>query len=158
MSKTNLKSDWDSSGNLVFTANASGSGSMVFNTATPVVLGTVAYPLKAVTNIASASNYTMSVTQLMSGFIRDTCNAAISVTLPTVAQAIAVIPGWQAGTSFTLTYQNPGNSTVTLYTDGSTQWTVLGTNTIAANNTRTYDFIILSNVTGTVVSHGVQVM
>ena len=157
MAKTNLSSAWSTNGELVFSANVvNSSGSMVFNAGTPLVLGTQVYPLRSITNIASAANYTMSGAQLLSGIIRDNCNAAISVTLPTVAQAIALIPGWQAGTSFNLIYQNPGNSTVTLYTDGSTQWTVLGTNTIAASNTRAYVFCITAAATGTVVSEGVN--
>ena len=156
MPKTNLKSDWDANGCLVFTANASGSGSMVFNTATPVVLGTQVFPLRSIANIASAANYTLSAAQCIGGIVRDNCNAAITVTLPTVTQCIALIPGAQVGTSWNLIYQNPGNSTITLATDGSSQWTVLGTNTIAASNTRCYVFVTTAANTGTVISEGVS--
>ena len=154
MPKTNLKSDWDSSGNLVFTANASGSGAMVFNTATPVVLGTLAYPLKSITVKTSAANYQASAAELLSGVISDTCNAAITCFLPSVNNVCNAIAGWQAGTTFDLFYRNPGNSTITLQADNGSQWSTLGTLTIAAANTKTFEFIIATNATGTVVAKG----
>jgi hypothetical protein len=158
MAKTNLSSDWSTNGELVFTANASGSGSMVFNIATPLVLGTLAYPVKAINARNSTANYTMSVTELLGGIINDTTvTNAVSVTLPTVANVVAKIPGWQAGTTFTLFYRNPGDQAITLYTDASTQWTILGTNTIAAANAKSYDFIIATNATGTVLCKGAVV-
>jgi hypothetical protein len=158
MAKTNLSSDWSTNGELIFSANASGSGAMVFNVATPLILGALAYPLKSIDTKTSANNYSLSVTHLLGGVISDTTTGnAISVTLPTVANVCAVIPGWQAGTSFTLFYRNPGDQAITLYTDASSQWTILGTNTIAAANCKQYDFVIATAATGTVICKGSKV-
>jgi hypothetical protein len=158
MAKTNLKSDWSTNGELVFSANASGSGSMVFNVATPLVLGTLAYPVKTISARTSTANYTMNATELLGGIVSDTTvTNAVSVTLPTVANVVAKIPGWQAGTTFTLFYSNPGDQAITLYTDASTQWTLLGTNTIAAANCKQYDFVISSATAGTVICKGAKV-
>jgi hypothetical protein len=119
-----------------------------------IVVGAAVYPSKTVTVLTSASNYTMTAAQLITGIISDTCNAAISVTLPTVANVIALVPGYKVGTTLSLFYRNPGNSTITMYTDASTQWTLLGTNTIAASNAKSYDFVITAANTGTVVCKG----
>lgn len=119
-----------------------------------IVIGAAVYSSKTVTVLTSATNYTMTPAQLITGVISDTCNAAISVTLPTVANVVALVPGWKVGTTLNLFYRNPGNSTITMYTDASTQWTLLGTNTIAAANAKSYDFIITAANTGTVVCKG----
>jgi hypothetical protein len=119
-----------------------------------IVVGAAVYPSKTVTVLTSAANYTMTAAQLITGIISDTCNAAISVTLPTVTNTIALIPGYKVGTTLNLFYRNPGNSTITMYTDANTQWTLLGTNTIAAANAKSYDFVITAANTGTVVCKG----
>jgi hypothetical protein len=153
MAKTNLASNWSTNGELIFTANASGSGSMVMNIGTPLVGGTLAYSLKTVTEKTSAANYTMTAAELLTGVINDTTSTGgISVTLPTVANVVALIPGWQVGTTFELFYRNGGNQTVTVYTAAT--WTMMGTNTVVAANVKAYDFIIASGTTGTVVCKG----
>jgi hypothetical protein len=156
MAKTNLASAWSTNGELVFTANASGSGSMVMNLGTPLVGGTLSYPVKTITELTSAANYTMTAAQLLTGVVNDTTSTGgISVTLPTVANVVALIPGWQVGTTFELFYRNGGNQTVTMYA-GAT-WTMLGTNTILAANAKAYDFVIASGTTGTMVAKGAVV-
>ena len=122
------------------------------------VLGVNVFGSKTITTKTSSANYTMTVAHLLGGIISDTTTGnAVSVTLPTVANVVAAISGWKAGTSFTLFYRNPGDQAITLYTDANTQWTMLGTNTIAAANAKSYDFVIASNVTGTVVCKGSSV-
>jgi trimeric autotransporter adhesin len=136
-------------GTTVAVTNATAT-SMIAN----IVIGAAVYPSKTVTVLTSAGNYTMTAAQLITGIISDTCNASISVTLPTVTNTIALVPGWKVGTTLNLFYRNPGNSTITLYTDANTQWTLLGTNTIAAANAKSYDFVITAANTGTVVCKG----
>ncbi len=110
---------------------------------------------KTITVKNSTANYTLTAAEVLGGIVSDTTvTNAVSVTLPTVANTVAAIPGWKVGTSFTLFYRNPGNQTITLYTDANTQWTLLGTNTIPAANAKSYDFVIATNVTGTVVCKG----
>jgi hypothetical protein len=152
MAKTNLASTWDSNGNLVFTANASGSGSMVFNTATPVVLGTQHYPLKTVTSLTTGTDYTLSAAQILGGIVLDIPTVNCNALLPTVAQCLSLIPGWQVGTSFKLTYRNAPASAqaINVRTDALTQWTEVGNCVISANYAKVFEFVVTAANTGTV--------
>jgi hypothetical protein len=150
MAKTNLKSDWDSSGNLVFTANASGSGSMVFNTNTPTVLGCGPYAYANVTNLTTATNYTMTVAQLLGGYTQDVPTVNCTAVLPTVAQVVAVIPGYLVGTTFNHIYRCvPGSAqAIAIQTDASSQWTAIGNVSVNTNVCKTFEFMITAANTG----------
>ena len=121
----------------------------------PIIQSELSYPLMTVTTLTSNAGYTMTATQLLGGLISDTSGTGgIAAVMPTVADTVALIPGWTAGTSFYLIYRNPGNQTVTLTTDASTQWTMTGTMTIATLNAKLFVCTILTGVTGTVYSVG----
>jgi len=124
-------------------------------TTTPIIQSALSFPLQTPTILTSAAGYTMTATQLLSGLIVDATNTGgIAVPFPTVAATVALIPGWVAGTSFLLWYVNTGNQTVTVATDASTQWTMVGTMTILTTTTRVFLCNILTGVTGNVYSLG----
>jgi len=120
-----------------------------------VVQGMNTFPKLTPTILTSGAGYTMTAAQMLSGLIRDTsATGAIAATLPTVANVVALIGGYVAGTSFYLDYSNPGNQTVTLTVDASAQWTMTGTMTIATTTHRRFLCVINSATTGTVYSLG----
>jgi hypothetical protein len=150
----------------ITTVNATDTNATNTNTGTVKATGVIAntivgvnvFKTRVITVLTSATNYTMTPAQLLGGIISDTtATNAISVTLPTVTNVVAAISGWKVGTSFDLFYRNPGTQAVTLYTDANTQWTIVGTNTIAAANSREYSFVVASNVAGNVVCKGVSI-
>ena len=130
------------------------SGDLTVTDAKAVVQGMNTFPKLAPTILTSGAGYTMTAAQMLSGLIRDTITAATAATLPTVADVVALIGGYVAGTSFYLDYSNPGNNTVTLTVDTSAQWTLTGTMTIATTTHRRFLCVIDSATTGTVYSIG----
>jgi hypothetical protein len=72
----------------------------------------------------------------------------------TVAQVIADIPGGYVGMKWLLRIVNTGAGTLTLATDGSAQWTMTGTMTVAQNTFRDFVCQITGATTGTVTEIG----
>ena len=125
----------------------------------PLYQSGLSLPLITNTVKTSAAGYTLTAAHLLGGMVTDTTSTGpIAVPMPTVAAVVALLPDWVAGTSFQFIYRNPGNQTVTLGTDASTQWTMNGTMTIATLNAKLFVCIIASAVTGTVYSIGTFVM
>lgn len=130
-----------------FTAQDVHSAGLTVGATYPVIGGTIATPKMTLTTLTSGTGYTITAAQLLGGFISDTsATGAIAATLPTVADVVALLPGYVVGTSFRFIYKNPGNQTVTL-TTGAT-WTMVGTMTIATTKYREFVFIIASGTTG----------
>ena len=131
------------------------SAGLTVASAKPVVQGMITFPKLTVTVLTSGAGYNMSAAQLLSGCISDTsATGAIAATLPSVADTVALIPGYVAGTAFYLDMRNPGNQTITLTVDGGGQWTLVGTMTIATVTHKRFLCVINSATTGTIYSVG----
>ena len=123
-------------------------------TAVADVVPALAYRVVSVKTSGAA--YTLTAAEIIGGFISDTTGTgAIAATLPLVTDVVAVTGGI-AGTSFYLTYSNPGNQTVTVTTN--TGWTLVGTMTIATLNVKTFLCVINSTTTATLYSMGTSVV
>jgi len=124
-------------------------------TTTPIFQSSLSFPRMVISVKTSAAGYTLTAAELLGGIVDDTTNTGgIAVVMPTVAAVVAAIPGWQADTSFYFIYRNPGNQTVTLNTDASAQWTMVGTMTIATLNAKLFVCMIDSATAGRVYSIG----
>lgn len=125
-------------------------GKLTVASAEPVVQGMNTFPKLTPTILTSATGYTMTAAQMLSGLISDTTDSTgIAATLPTVAAVVALIGGYVVGTCFYLDYSNPGSQTVTLTVDASAQWTMTGTMTITTGKHRRFLCRIDSAITGT---------
>ncbi|MCI0557865.1 MAG: hypothetical protein MN733_05170 [Nitrososphaera sp.] len=74
--------------------------------------------------------------------IRLTGAAPTTVTLPTVAAMLAVVPNPEIGMTWFIAVTNTGSGTVTITTN--TGWTVSGTATVATTTTRFFRIVITS--------------
>jgi len=120
-----------------------------------VVQGMNAFPKLTPTVLTSSAGYTMTAAQMLSGLIIDTtATGSVAATLPTVAAVVALVNGYVAGTAFYLDYSNPGDQTVTLTVDASTQWTMNGLMTIATHKSKRFLCVVNSATTGTFYNLG----
>ena len=131
------------------------SAGLTVANAKPIVQGMNTFPKLTVTVKTSGAGYNMTAAELLSGCISDTsATGAIAATLPSVADVVALIPGYVAGTAFYLDMRNPGTQTITLTVDGGGQWTLVGTMTIATLTHKRFLCVINSATTGTIYSVG----
>jgi hypothetical protein len=156
MAKTNVSSDWDSSGNLVFSANTvNSSGSVVMNTGCPIILGTTAYQPIITNSLTTAANYTATVAQLLNGLTIDVAAGNYNVALPTVANVVAAIPGYKNGVSFKWIYRNApttASQAINVQADANTSWTLVGNCLVSANYAKTFLFQVTNATTGNCIA------
>ena len=113
----------------------------------PVIQGMNTIPLLTLTSLTSAAAVTYTAAQVVGGMISDAVTEANAATLPTPASIVAAVPGAVVGSSFLFILKNAagGASTITLTANGSS--TIVGTATIAQNNTKIF-LALITNVTG----------
>jgi hypothetical protein len=123
---------------------------------------TIPYFTTTATILTSATSYTISAAQLLSGFISDTtATGPIAATLPLVTDVVALLPAAAQGakTSFFFAYRNIGNQTVTMTTN--TGWGTLsagGTMTILSGSVREFQIILTNATTAVLYSMGTAVI
>ncbi len=111
-----------------------------------VIQGMNDFPLITVTSLTSGATVQLTAAQVIGGMIIDAVTAANTATLPTAASIVAAIPNCRVGTSFLLTYKNAATGAYTITVAASTGSTVVGTATIAQNNTKIFRAVV-TNVT-----------
>jgi hypothetical protein len=127
------------------------------NTTKLTVTGTLVsniqpYYVTTITSLTTATNYTMTVAQLLGGFTSDVPTVNCTAILPTVAQVVAAIPNYINGTTFTHVYRVAPASAqaIVIGADANTQWTLLGNVGINTNTAKTFNFIVTNAISGTV--------
>lgn len=112
----------------------------------PIIGGTLAFPLTTVTTLTSGATVTYTAAQILGGLITDTISAGCAATLPAPAAIVAAIPGAVVGTSFDTVIKNTAASAITITVTANGASTIVGTATIAQNNSKMFKGII-SNIT-----------
>jgi len=125
-------------------------------TTKPLIQGTCNLPkLIATAKTSGSGAWTITAAELIGGFIIDaTTTGGSAPTMPTVADVVAALPGYIAGTTIRLVFKNTGDQTATLTTDASAQWTMEGIVTIITKETREFLCRIESATAGTVYAIG----
>lgn len=129
------------------TGAVTASGGISVADAKPVIQGMNTFSKCTLTSLTSAATVLYTAAQVINGFISDAVSEANAATLPAPAAIVAAIPGCVVGTSFEFILKNAssGNNTITLTASGAS--TIVGTATVAQNNTKRFKAIV-TNVTG----------
>lgn len=111
-----------------------------------------------VSSIATADAVTYTAAQLLGGLIvRDPAGGARSDVSPTAALLIAAITQAGAGDSFEFTIKNAADAAETITLTAGTDVTLVGTMTIAQNNTKRFLAVVTSPTEVTIYSLGTVV-
>jgi len=153
MPTTNVSSTW-TNGNLVFSGNGYGNGTVVFDCVT--MANSQDFPVTKMTALTTAANYTMTVPQLLGGLILDTPTVNSNAALPTPANVAAAIPGFYNGTTINLIYRNNAASaqSITLQTDAGSGWTMIGNCNVMSNYSKQFILIISNATNGNCIALG----
>lgn len=108
------------------------------------------------TAITCSDNITLTMAQLLAGSLAiDAGGAGRNVTTPTAAAIVAALPHVPAGNACELVIKNTADANETLTLVGGTDVTIVGTATVAQNNTKVFK---LKVVTKTAKSEAVQLI
>lgn len=112
-----------------------------------LVQGMTNFPLHSITSLTSAAAVTYTAAQILGGLISDAISEANAATLPSAADVVAAIAGCAVGTSFDFFVKNAAASAISITLTAGTGNTLVGTATIAQNNTK-HVRAIVTNITG----------
>lgn len=112
-----------------------------------LVQGMTNFPLHSITSLTSAATVTYTAAQVLSGLISDAISEANAATFPAPADVVAAIAGCAVGTSFDFYVKNAAASGISITLTAGAGNTLVGTATIAQNNTK-HVRAIVTNITG----------
>jgi len=117
------------------------------------------YEKITVTSLTTASIATYTAAQLVGGYISDAISGSSTCTTDTATAIIAAIPNCQTGSSFEFTVENAAATSLTLTMAHGTGVTIVGTTTIAQNNSKRFLCVItdVSAKTASIYSLGTVV-
>jgi hypothetical protein len=108
----------------------------------------------------TASNITLSASNLIGGLIlRDCGGAGRTDVTDTASNIVSAIPGCINGSSFEFYIKNTSDAAEAIQLNGGTNVTVVGTNTIAQDNTKKFLAVVTdaSSAAVTIYSLGISV-